>query len=86
MTASTTRQPAAHGSADRSGIDPFAEHAQTATDALHANIGMLWDAIALLEGALAHDDLCQPSRGAQRIVRMATQRLREFDGIVSPLI
>lgn len=61
------------------------DSAQTTYEGLHANIDKLWDAIALLEGALAHEDMKNHS-GAQRIVRIATDKLRELDGILSPLV
>jgi hypothetical protein len=58
---------------------------KVAQDTLHANIDTLWDAIALLEGALGHEDMREPV-GAQRIVTIAVAKLREFDEIISPVI
>lgn len=57
-----------------------------AAEGLKDNIDLLWDAIALLDGALAHEDLREPTGGAQRIVRMAAEKLRALDENLSPLI
>jgi hypothetical protein len=64
----------------------MADKHKAAAEALHANFDLLWDAVALLDGALAHEDLREPTAGAQRIVRMAAEKLRELETILSPLI
>lgn len=54
-------------------------------ETMHANLDSLWDAIALLDGALSHEDM-EDKAGAQRIVRLAQEKLREFDNAVSLVI
>lgn len=58
---------------------------KTVQETLHANMDILWDTICLIDGALAHEDL-ENATGAQRLVRMAKEKLQELDGILSPLI
>ncbi|MES2101677.1 MAG: hypothetical protein V4569_17765 [Pseudomonadota bacterium] len=62
-----------------------ADRLEALDNAVHYNMDTLWDAIALIDGALGHQELKEPT-GAQRIVRMAAQKLREFDEVISPLI
>lgn len=64
----------------------MADRNKAAAEALKDNIELLWDAMALLDGALAHEDMRDAPAGAQRIVRMAAEKLREMDENLSPLV
>lgn len=55
-------------------------------EVVHAQMDILWDAVALLECALAHPDMQDNQEGPQRLVRMAAERLRTLDDVLSPLV
>ena len=55
------------------------------SDAVALHFTTIWDALSLLDGALGHEDLKEPV-GAQRLVRMAQEKLLAFDEMISPLI
>jgi hypothetical protein len=58
----------------------------SARDALHDNVDDLWDAIAMLEGAINVPTFKDESPYPFRLARMALEKLKSFEHAVSSVV